>query len=219
MPPTIPLFRLLSPRAVRGVHTVSTPPVIVISGPSGAGKSTLLKRLFTAHPNTFGFSVSHTTRPPRPTERPGIDYHFTTAPHFHTLKSQNAFIEHATFAAHSYGTSRSAIQSVLDSGRVCVLDIELEGVKQVKQTEIEARFVFVAPPSLAELERRLRARGTEGEEAVRRRLESAGREMEWAEKGGHDKVVVNDEVERAYEELEGWIMGVLGRGRIGEEKL
>ncbi|TGZ81909.1 guanylate kinase [Ascodesmis nigricans] len=189
---------------------VTTPPVIVISGPSGAGKSTLLKRLFANYPDSFGFSVSHTTRPPRAGERDGIEYHFVTPDHFTQLIADNKFIEHATFAGKSYGTSIQAVKDVVNKGRACILDIEMEGVKQVKKTDLDAKFLFVAPPSVEELEKRLRGRGTESEDAVQKRLEQAVKELEYSKVDGvHDRVVVNDDFEKAYKELNEWIVGVL----------
>ncbi|KAF8245171.1 guanylate kinase [Wilcoxina mikolae CBS 423.85] len=189
---------------------ITTPPVIVLSGPSGTGKSTLLKRLFADHPDSFGFSVSHTTRSPRAGETDGVEYHFVTAEKFQELIKDNAFIEHATFAGRSYGTSFAAVKAVTKQGRACILDIEMEGVKQVKQSDLNAKFVFVKPPSVAELEARLRGRGTENEEAVQKRLQQAILELEFAETpGAHDKVIVNDNLDRAYKELDEYIMGCL----------
>ncbi|KAI5778414.1 P-loop containing nucleoside triphosphate hydrolase protein [Geopyxis carbonaria] len=188
----------------------STPPVIVLSGPSGTGKSTLLKRLFADHPNSFGFSVSHTTRGPRAGEKNGVEYHFVTLEEFEQLVKDGAFIEHAQFAGRCYGTSIAAVKDVTAQGRACILDIEMEGVKQVKKSDLNAKFVFVKPPSVAELEKRLRGRGTEDEGAVQKRLEQAIKELEFADTPGvHDRVVVNDDLERAYKELDGYIMSCL----------
>ncbi|KAA8913253.1 guanylate kinase/L-type calcium channel beta subunit [Sphaerosporella brunnea] len=188
-----------------------TPPVVVLSGPSGTGKSTLLKRLFAEHPDSFGFSVSHTTRAPRAGETDGVEYHFTTPEKFQELVNSNAFIEHATFAGRSYGTSLAAVRDVTSKGRACILDIEMEGVKQVKKKpELNAKFVFVKPPSVEELEKRLRGRGTESEEAVQKRLGQALKELEFAETPGiHDKIIVNGDLDRAYKELDEYIMAQL----------
>ncbi|KAE8136146.1 P-loop containing nucleoside triphosphate hydrolase protein [Aspergillus pseudotamarii] len=180
---------------------------VVVSGPSGAGKSTLLKRLFAEYPDTFGFSVSHTTRAPRPGEQHGREYYFTTKADFLDLVSKNGFIEHAQFGGNHYGTSVQAVKDIAERGRICILDIEMEGVKQVKRTDLNARFMFLAPPSVEELERRLRGRDTESEESLSKRLAQAKNELEYAkEPGAHDKLVVNDDLEKAYAELRDWIV-------------
>ncbi|OOO12260.1 guanylate kinase [Aspergillus oryzae] len=199
---------------------------VVVSGPSGAGKSTLLKRLFADYPDTFGFSVSHTTRAPRPGEQHGREYYFTTKADFLDLVSKNGFIEHAQFGGNHYGTSVQAVKDIAKKGRICILDIEMEGVKQVKRTDLNARFMFLAPPSVEELERRLRGRGTESEESLRqegidrnfgsKRLAQAKNELEYAkEPGAHNKIVVNDDLEKAYTELRDWIVD---DGRFGAEQ-
>ncbi|KAL9011658.1 MAG: hypothetical protein Q9173_003518 [Seirophora scorigena] len=191
------------------------PRPVVISGPSGSGKSTILKRLFAAHPDTFGFSVSHTTRLPRPTEQHGREYNFTTKEAFLNLVYEDGFIEHAQFGGNHYGTSVKAVKDVAEKGRICVLDIEMEGVKQVKKTDLNARFLFLSPPSIEVLEQRLRGRGTEDEFSLRKRLEQAEKEMAFSmEEGAHDRVVVNDDLERAYEEVEKW---VVDGGRYGSQ--
>ncbi|OGM43781.1 guanylate kinase [Aspergillus bombycis] len=180
---------------------------VVVSGPSGAGKSTLLKKLFADYPNTFGFSVSHTTRAPRPGEQHGREYYFTTAADFLDLVSKNGFIEHAQFGGNYYGTSVQAVKDIAEKGRICILDIEMEGVKQVKRTDLNARFMFLAPPSVEVLEQRLRGRGTESEESLKKRLAQAKNELEYAkEPGAHDKLVVNDDLKEAYTELRNWIV-------------
>ncbi|KAF7714714.1 Guanylate kinase [Penicillium ucsense] len=186
---------------------------VVISGPSGCGKSTLLKRLFAEYPDRFGFSVSNTTRAPRAGEVDGKDYNFVTKEAFLELVAQNGFIEHAQFGSNFYGTSKQAVKDVAEKQRICVLDIEMEGVKQVKNSDLNARFLFLAPPSMEELERRLRSRGTETEDSLRQRLDQAVNELEFAKQpGAHDKIVVNDDLEKAYTELRDW---VVDGGRFG----
>ncbi|RPA96657.1 guanylate kinase [Choiromyces venosus 120613-1] len=189
---------------------MTSAPPIVLSAPSGTGKSTLLSRLFAAHPDKFGFSVSHTTRAPRAGESSGADYHFVTVPEFESLIADDAFIEHARFNDNYYGTSIAAVRTVAEKGRVCVLDIEMEGVKQVKKTDLGAKFVFLKPPSLEVLRKRLEGRGTESGESLRRRLEAARLELEFAEvPGAHDKIIVNDDLDKAYAELEEYILSVI----------
>ncbi|KAI1496166.1 guanylate kinase [Biscogniauxia marginata] len=179
---------------------------VVISGPSGVGKGTLFKRLFAAHPDSFALSVSHTTRSPRAGEADGVDYFFVSRDEFEDLISKGGFVEHAQFGSNRYGTSKRTIEEQTAKGRVVVLDIEMEGVKQIKQSAIDARFVFVKPPSFEELERRLRGRGTESEEAVAKRLARARDELEYADTPGvHDIIIVNDDLDAAYRQLEEFV--------------
>ena len=176
-----------------------------------------------AHPDTFGFSVSHTTRQPRSGEQDGKQYNFVTREAFEKLKAQGGFIETAEFGGNLYGTSVKAVEDVAKhggnagKGLICVLDIEMEGVKQVKRkTELDARICFLQPPTVEELERRLRGRGTEKEDSIQKRLKQAEREMEYAKTMGKgDKVVVNDNLDDAYRELEEW---VVDGGRYGSRE-
>ncbi|KAJ3316137.1 hypothetical protein HDU76_002054 [Blyttiomyces sp. JEL0837] len=200
---------------------------LVISGPSGVGKSTLLKRLFAKYPNSFGFSVSHTTRGPRPGEEDGKAYHFVTREKFVELLEAKAFIENAEFSGNMYGTSFEAVKSVSDQGKICVLDVEMNGyasndreacenlysdrlildqVKNIKKTDLNAKFIFIRPPTVEDLEKRLRGRGTETEESLQKRLAAAKAEIEYADTGAHDKVIVNDIEEEAYKNLEEYIL-------------
>ncbi|KAG5975269.1 hypothetical protein E4U58_001427 [Claviceps cyperi] len=192
---------------------MATPPPdhrpLIISGPSGVGKGTLYKRLFNNHPDTFCLSVSHTTRGPRPGEQDGIDYHFVSMEAFEDLISQNGFVEHAKFGGNRYGTSKMTIEEQSRKGKIVVLDIEMEGVKQIKQSSIAARYIFIAPPSLSALEARLRGRGTEDETSVQKRLAQAHKELEFSKTPGvHDKIIVNDDLDTAYKELEEYIYNV-----------
>ncbi|KAL1586641.1 hypothetical protein WHR41_04521 [Cladosporium halotolerans] len=183
--------------------TMSDTRPIVISGPSGAGKSTLLKRLLAAHPNRYGFSVSHTTRNPRAGEENHRDYHFVTREDFTKLVDANGFIEHAQFGSNLYGTSVQAVKDVREKGQTCILDIEMEGVKQVKKTDLNARFLFLQPPSVEVLEQRLRGRASDSEEAILARLKQAENEIAFSKTPGvHDKIVINDDLEKAWAEFE-----------------
>ncbi|KAL6230602.1 hypothetical protein BDW75DRAFT_63281 [Aspergillus navahoensis] len=192
---------------------VPTPPrdrrPIVISGPSGVGKGTLVQKLFDEHPNTFAFTVSHTTRKPRIGEVEGRNYFFVTPSTFGNLISQEAFVEHATFSGNQYGTSKRTITDQMAKGLVVVLDIEMNGVKQTKANpSIDARYVFIKPPSFETLERRLRGRGTEKDEDIQKRLAQAKAEVEYADtQGVHDKIIVNDDLEKAFKELEKFVYG------------
>jgi guanylate kinase len=180
---------------------------VVISGPSGVGKGTLIQMLKQRHPGVFTTTVSRTTRSPRPGEEEGKAYYFVTVSHFQSLLSQNALIEHTFFNGNCYGTSKQTVEAQgAKSGARVLLDIEMQGVKQMKAgSGIEARYVFIKPPSFALLESRLRIRGTEEERDVQRRLAQAKIEVDYAETGVHDKVIVNDELEEAYKELEEFI--------------
>ncbi|KAH9888884.1 guanylate kinase [Cubamyces lactineus] len=180
---------------------------LVISGPSGVGKSTLLKRLFAEFPDKFGFSVSHTTRAPRAGEADGKDYYFISQDKFKELISQGAFIEHAQFSGNFYGTSFMTVREVEKSGRRCILDIEAQGVRQIKATNLNPVYLFVSPPSLAALRQRLQGRGTETEAAVAKRLATALKEIEYAKEGAHDLVIVNDDLDRAYEKFKRVALG------------
>ncbi|ORY92400.1 P-loop containing nucleoside triphosphate hydrolase protein [Leucosporidium creatinivorum] len=182
---------------------------IVICGPSGTGKSTLLKKLFDDFPGKFGFSISHTTRAPRPGEENGVSYHFTTRESFLDLVKADGFIEHAEFSGNMYGTSVKAVEDVAkDGGKKCILDIDTQGVKLIKQhhPHLNPVYVFIAPPSLASLRTRLTGRGTETDSSLSARLAAAIGEVEYAKTGAFDVVVVNDDLERAYGVLKGIVV-------------
>ncbi|KAM3967456.1 guanylate kinase isoform 1-T1 [Aphomia sociella] len=182
------------------------PRPLVLCGPSGSGKSTLLKRLLKEFPDKFGFSVSHTTRGPRPGEKDGVHYHFTNKDDMVASVERGEFIETATFSGNMYGTSKRAVDDVRRTGKICVLDIEIEGVKQVKRTDLNPLLVFVMPPSIEELERRLRARNTEHDEALKKRLETAIREIEFGQQPGNFHIIIlNDNLDKAYSELREFI--------------
>lgn len=179
---------------------------IIISGPSGVGKGTLYTRLFERHPDTFCLSVSHTTRSARPGEEHGVHYHFVPMADFEDLISKDGFVEHAQFGGNRYGTSKATIEEQSSKGKVVLLDIEMEGVKQIKQSSIDARYIFIAPPSIDALESRLRGRGTEQEASIQKRLAQANNELEYSKTPGvHDIIIVNDNLDKAYEELEQYI--------------
>jgi len=177
---------------------------LVLSGPSGAGKSTLLRRLMADFPETFGFSVSHTTRPPRGGEVHGRDYTFVTRPEFEGLVQGGEFIESAEFSQNLYGTSFEAVRRVQESGKICILDIDLQGVRSVKgNPRMAARFVLVRPPSFEALRLRLEGRATESRESLELRLRTAEAELAFADENPHfyDLEIVNDDVETAYQRL------------------
>ncbi|XP_075216032.1 guanylate kinase [Lycorma delicatula] len=189
--------------------------VLVVCGPSGSGKSTLLKRLFDEYPNTFGFSVSHTTRNPRPGEQNGYHYHFTTKEEMEIAIGRGEFLESAIFANNIYGTSFAAIQAVCNEGKVCVLDIDVQGVKQVKKKNLDSIYIFIKPPSMDELEKRLRLRATETEESLQSRLEAAKQDMTYGETPGNfNLVLVNDSLEKAYPKFKEFIFQELEKSKL-----
>ncbi|KAL2911642.1 hypothetical protein HK105_208906 [Polyrhizophydium stewartii] len=180
---------------------------LVVSGPSGSGKSTLLEKLFAKFPDSFGFSVSHTTRQPRPGETPGKSYHYISREEFDTMVAESKFIEHAEFSGNCYGTSIAAIEAVKASGRICVLDLEVRGVQSIKALGLGAKFLFIQPPSIEALEKRLRGRNTETEESLAKRLKSAQESLDYAaQPGSYDKIIVNEDQDKAYAELEAFVL-------------
>jgi guanylate kinase len=176
---------------------------IVFCGPSGAGKSTLLKKLMAEFPKAFAFSVSHTTRNPRAGEVDGKDYNFTTKEEMVRKIEAGDFLEHAQFSGNYYGTSKEAVSDVLNSGRICALDVDIQGVINLKKTNLNPIFIFVKPPSIHELERRLVERKTETEESLKKRLDTAKVELEYEEanKNCFDHVITNEDLDKAYIEL------------------
>jgi guanylate kinase len=165
----------------------------VMTGASGVGKGTLRERWLRGQ-DVF-YSVSWTTRAPREGERPGLDYHFVDAERFLEGIGQDGFLEHAEFAGNHYGTPRGPIEAALEGGRDVILEIEVKGAMQVRQTTPEAILVFITPPSLTELRRRLEGRATENQEQIERRLSRAHEEI--LEAHAFDYVVMNDDLERA----------------------
>ncbi|XP_029989049.1 guanylate kinase 1b isoform X2 [Sphaeramia orbicularis] len=181
---------------------MSGPRPVVLSGPSGAGKSTLMKMLMKDHEGVFGFSVSHTTRNPRPGEEDGKDYHFTTREAMQEALERGDFIENAEFSGNMYGTSKAAIEDVKAKNLICILDVDIQGVKRIKETDLDPIYISIQPPSMEILEKRLRDRQTETEESLQKRLEAARVDMELSkEPGVFDVVIINDDLDRAYEEL------------------
>lgn len=172
--------------------------LVVIAGPSGVGKGTVWNRVIERLPDAR-FSISVTTRDPRPGEVDGVDYHFISRDEFRRLIETGALLEWAEYAGNLYGTPRSWAQQQIAGGTVGILDIEVQGALQVRRNVADALLVFLAPPSLDELERRLRGRGTEDDEAVERRLQVARRELD--QRPAFDVVIVNDDLDRCVDEV------------------
>jgi guanylate kinase len=175
------------------------PLVLIVSGPSGSGKSTLVEKILEL-PGTL-FSISCTTRPPRSTEVPGKWYDFVSEPEFDRMVAQGEFLEHArVFGKHSYGTPRKWFEEARVRGLDLVLEIDVQGAEQVKQKLPQAVAIFILPPSRQELEKRIRARGLDSEEAIARRLERARQEIQRFRE--YDFIVVNDDLKRAGREIQ-----------------
>ncbi len=178
--------------------------LFVVSAPSGAGKTTLVNAIV-EQMDSVRLSVSHTTRPKRENEVDGRHYHFVRRDQFQALVEKGAFLEHADVFGNYYGTSREAVQSLLDQGYNVILEIDWQGAQQVRQRMPGCRSIFILPPSGSELERRLRGRGTDSNEVIARRLaESRSDISHWAE---FDYVIVNDRLDVALEELAQVISG------------
>ncbi len=173
--------------------------LFVISGPSGAGKGTICKAYMEKHPETY-LSVSATTRKPREGEREGVSYYFLTEEEFRSLIAKDEFLEHAVYCGNYYGTPRNKVTEQLEAGRDVILEIESDGAMQVRSHFPEGIFIFVCPPSLDELERRLVGRGSESASEVAARLVKARSEFARAQK--YNYILINDSVDAAVERLE-----------------
>jgi guanylate kinase len=174
------------------------PLLLILSAPSGTGKTTLARRLVKAHAGAL-FSVSFTTRKPRGAERDGVDYHFVSEDRFKQLISEGALVEWAHVHGHDYGTPRASVE---EATSLAIFDIDVQGGESIKRRYPEAVRALVLPPSLAELERRLRARSTDDDATIRRRLHAARVELRLAFLAGYEYWVVNDDLDKAYLDLE-----------------
>ncbi|EFO19316.1 guanylate kinase [Loa loa] len=176
---------------------------IVVSGPSGGGKSTVIGRAMETYPNAFAFAISHTTRKPRPGEVDGKNYWFVTEEKFKEMIKNNEFLEYATFGGNIYGTSKKALEDVSKAGCICILDVELQGVRSIHKCGLDAKYILIRAPSLKILEQRLRARKTETEESLKKRMKHAEDDLNAvdAEPSLFDFVIVNDDFERAYNDF------------------
>ncbi|MBX2864685.1 MAG: guanylate kinase [Leptolyngbyaceae cyanobacterium MAG.088] len=173
--------------------------LVVFTAPSGVGKGTLLRRLLERYPD-IQLSISATTRQPRPGEEHGKHYYFVSRPDFEAMVQQGQLLEWAEFAGNLYGTPRQPLDAMISQGNLVILEIELAGARQVRETLPEARQIFVLPPSLEELETRIRQRGQDSEAAIAKRLAKAQIEIEAAHE--FDIQIINDDLEQATHELE-----------------
>lgn len=173
--------------------------LVVVSGPGGVGKNTLVSELRRRMPEV-GYSVSATTRPPRPGERDGVDYFFVTPEAFAEMVRRGELLEWARFGDHLYGTPRAFIEQALEQRRVVLLDVDVQGARQLRQKQLEAVFVFLAPPSLEALRERLIRRGADPPQEVERRMQLALTELRAA--SDYDYVVINQGLEQAADQLE-----------------
>ena len=177
---------------------------LVFAGPSGVGKGTLVNLLMTRYPTLFGFSVSHTTRQPREGEENGVHYHFVALEEMEAATGRGEFVEFARVHANMYGTSIKAVEDVQSRGKICILDIDIQGVQKVKASSLQCKYVFIAPPSIEELESRLRGRGTETEDKIQIRMKTAVDELAFGNAPGNfDVIIVNNDLEAAYAEILG----------------
>lgn len=185
--------------------------LLIISAPSGAGKTTILRRVMAAVPG-LAFSVSHTTRGPRAGETDGVDYHFVSHDAFRQMRDVNAFLEWAEVHGNFYGTSRQEVSRLLDHGMDVILDIDVQGAKQVRNcADLPAVSLFIMPPSLDELEKRLRGRATDSDQTIQLRMANAHREMQEAE--SYDHVIVNESVDEAVDMMRAVILAERSRQR------
>jgi guanylate kinase len=170
---------------------------VVFVGPSGIGKNTIIGKLMDLYPGRFAFSVSHTTRAPREGEVDGVSYHFVTRAKFEEGIANRKFLEHAEVHGNYYGTSFEAIRTVERTGKICFIDVNIDGAVHVAKSRLRPFIIFLRPESLQALERRLRARGTENEESIRKRMVTATEEMRRFEenKAIWNLVIINDKID------------------------
>ncbi len=172
--------------------------LFIVSAPSGAGKTTLIRYILKRIPS-LSYSISHTTRPPRKNEKHGMDYFFISQSEFKKKISRNYWLEWAQVHHHYYGTSKKFVKSNLENGKSLILDIDIQGARQIMESNLDIISIFIMPPSFDSLSERLKARGTDSEQVINTRLNNARKEMDQREIYQH--VVVNDDLDQAVEDL------------------
>ena len=180
--------------------------VLVIVGPSGVGKGTLIRKLNEDYPDSFSFSVSHTTRSPRSNEVDGVHYHFTTKEQFLKDKENGCFLETAMVHNNIYGTSKSAVDDVINQGKICILDIDLQGAQSVYNLGLrhKVKFMYIKPPNLDDLRARLAERNTEKKEEVEKRMLNSAKEIEALNnqlRHMFDCIIINQELNQCYKDI------------------
>lgn len=177
--------------------------MFVVSAPSGTGKTTLCRAMAPIFPGLY-YSISYTTRPPRPGDENGKDYHFISPEDFQKMIKEGEFAEWAEIYGHRYGTSKTILEKAQEEGRDVILDIDGQGARQLRDKDLGGVFIFILPPSWAELKQRLSSRKTEGKAALEERLRKARAEM--AEARWYDYIIINEELEKAQEQLKAVIL-------------
>jgi len=193
------MMQVLSTNSGATTKLLTLGKLIVLTGPSGVGKGTLMRLLLSRHPE-LNYSISATTRSPRPGEVDGKDYYFISRSKFQDLIEEGEFLEWAEFASNLYGTPRKPVIELLESGKSVLLEIELEGARQIRTQFPEVLSIFILPPNFNELEKRIRGRKKDSEAAISRRLERAKEEIDCAAE--FDIQIVNDDLETAVHEIE-----------------
>jgi guanylate kinase len=177
--------------------------IISICGPSGAGKGTLIEMLMKEYPDTFAFTCSHTSRAQRKGEIDGVHYHFMDYETIMKKIEQGEFIEHAIVHGNVYGVSKKAIGDVKDTGKVCILDLDIQGTNQIKDLGMNCLYLFITAPSIEELEKRIRKRGSDNEESIKTRIGNARiiEEFKKTHSDFFDETIVNDDLSKSYQRL------------------
>ncbi len=181
--------------------------IIVISGPSGVGKTTLYRKILDKYQESIAFSVSATTRPQRSGEKEGKDYFFISKDEFKNKIENNELVEWAIVYKNLYGTLKSEVERIINSGKNCLLDVDVQGGMNIKRIFPESSLIFISPPSINELKKRIKKRKSESLGSIHTRMENAVSEMNYSDK--YDYIIINNILEKAYDDLETLIMKII----------